>query len=429
MKALVENLFRREHGRVVASLTRALGPAHLDLAEEAIMEATLRALRTWPFDGIPDRPSAWLYRVARNYALDQIRRGERWQSIETRLRMAAEGSDASAPPRSDHSLTQPPATHPDGALTAQLLLVFACCHPRLPRTSRVALTLKLVSGCSTREISQAFFVSEATLRQRIVRARTAITSGEIPFEIPEHAPSGQDWSERLDSVLDVLYLLFNEGYAAHSAGPSIRSEWIREAIDLAELLTRHSWGDQPRVWALRALCLLQSSRLNSRIDEAGAMVPLAEQDRAKWDTGAISEGMLCLAQAGTGTQLSEFHLLAGIAACHANAPTYQETDWSRILEYYDLLLATNPSGLLQLNRAVAVSMVDGPQAALDQLVLIEEELAAIDRARLAATRGHLWAELAETALARNAYEEAQRLTKNEAEKRYYQRRQAELCRA
>lgn len=423
MNPLVENLFRREHGRVVAALARTLGPEHLELAEESIMEATLRALRLWPFQGIPDCPEAWLFRVARNHAIDQLKRHSRYRGLLATLEPTVDPGTA-APV---DSVLDGPHHALEESLSSRLRLVFACCHPRLSRPSRVAITLKLLCGFSTQEIAHAFLATESTIAQRIVRARRAISTGKIPFEIPDELPEPASGSDRVDSVLDVLYLMFNEGYAAHTAGPSIRQEWVRESLDLSRLLVRHRAGNLPRAWALRALMLLQSSRLAARIDEGGAMVPLADQDRSLWDDDAISEGLLCLAHAGRGSELSEFHLLAGIAACHAVAPSHAETDWSRILEHYDHLHALSPSAVLGLNRVVAISMVHGAGPAMDHLARIQQSASRVERSRVAAVRAYLCRQLGDASGAFEAYEEAASTTENEAEVRHYRRSQALLA--
>lgn len=392
---------------------RALGPEHLDLAESAVQDAFLQAMRTWPLRGVPERPDAWLYRTARNAALDALRRSARFAA-----RAPAVAHEAAARPGGG----APDAHFPGEVVDDALRLMFLCCHPSLAPASRVALTLKVAAGFSTDEIARAFLASEATVAQRIVRAKRTLRETGASFAMP----GPRELGARVDDVLDSLFLVFGEGYRPHAGEAPLRRDLMEEAIRLLRLVREHPAGALPRADALLALMLFQASRWDARLDGDGALVPLERQDRARWDGARIAEGTRRLAAAARGDELSDYHLLAGIAACHALAVDARATDWPRIVELYDLLVAAGAGDVARLNRAVAVSYVDGPEAALR----IVEELAAggtlDDYPLLPAVRADLLRRLERAAEAAAAYRDAERRAANVPERRWYAKQAAAL---
>jgi RNA polymerase sigma factor (sigma-70 family) len=347
---LTEHLFRHESGKLVSVLTGIFGLDRLQMAEDVVQEALVRALQVWPYDGIPNNPPAWLMQTAKRLALDLIRREKVFlhkqpeivASIEQRLANPILGD----------------APMFDEIKDGRLRLIFACCHPLLPQEAQTALALKTLCGFSPREIASAFLTTEAAVAKRLTRARQSIQQQNIPFEIP----SGPELSTRLDGVLQVLYLLFNEGYKASSGENLVRVELCREAIQLAACLAEHPASDEPRVHALLALMLLNAARLRGRMDPAGNILRLQEQDRATWDRALIGLGFHHLARAAAGDAFSEYHFQAGIAACHCVAPDYESTNWPAILAHYDQLIKITDSPVVALNRAVAVANIEGPAA-------------------------------------------------------------------
>jgi RNA polymerase sigma-70 factor (ECF subfamily) len=347
---LVDHLFRHTSGRVVGSLVRRLGAEHLELVEDAVQEALLKALRLWPFRGAPEHPEAWIRRVAFNQALDALRREGR---LRDRLPMLVEDD-----PHADPSLD------PDRDLLALMLM---CCHPAIPRDAQVALMLRTLAGFSVPEIACAFLAKEATIGQRLSRARRTIRERQLALD----APLDEEVEARLDAVLATLYLMFNEGYSLSSGDRLISADLCAEAIRLARLLANRPLTSRPEVEALLALMLLQAARLPARTSTDGALLTLAEQDRRLWDRRLIDEGLDALARSASGDRLSAFHLQAGIAACHAVAPDYDSTDWPAILDQYDALVRLSGSPLVALNRAVAVAMVHGDEVGLAALERIQ----------------------------------------------------------
>ncbi len=368
---LVDHLFRRCAGRLVSSLTRALGSRELDLAEEVVQDALVRALQLWPYRGVPRDPEGWLYRVARNRALDVLRRRGRVEESTAPERLAA---------------LAPPVAGDPGAGDDELAMVFMCCHPALPFDARVALTLRTVGGLSTDEIAAAFLTSRATIQQRIVRAKRAIAERGLSLDLPTDGLP----ADRRESVLAVLYLMFNEGYAATDGDALVRAELCGEAVRLARLLADHPDLGGPEVDAFLALLLFQASRLAVRAGDDGALTLLQDQDRARWDRGAIVEGFRRLERATSATRLTRWHLEAGIASGHAAASSWEATDWPRILDLYDLLAELAPSPVVALNRAVALAMARGPTAGLAALDGIHRS-ALPGSHLLPAARGHLLA--------------------------------------
>lgn len=413
VSGLVDHLFRRKSGQMVSILTRILGPANLDAAEESVQEALLRALQTWPTNGVPANPGGWLMRVARNAAMERVRRQTRFAEKITEL----ETHDG--PPGDDTAAGLDGPVRDD-----ELRMLLLCCHPLLPREARGALTLKTVGGFSVDEIARAFLSKKTTVAQRLVRAKRLLREQAVPFELPE----GDDLLGRIESGLEVLYLMFNEGYAAHHGDDLVRSELCQEAIRLTTLLAQHPKAALPEVHALLSLMLLQASRLPARLDEDGALVLLSDQDRRKWDRGMIAAGFRSLERACTGSRQTEYHLQAGIAAAHAAAMSYEETDWNQVLLLYDRLIEANGSPVVELNRAVAVAQIEGPAAGIQIARRIEDHPAMRDYYLLPATMGAFFARLSEWEVAAAYFDRAIPLPCSDPEKRFLQK-QRRYCEA
>ncbi|HTJ38044.1 MAG TPA: sigma-70 family RNA polymerase sigma factor [Dactylosporangium sp.] len=409
VRAAVADAYREEWGRIVAALIRLTGD--WDLAEECAQDAFARALSRWPADGVPRRPGAWLTTTARNRALDRLRR----RALEAdKLREAAVLREVAMPdpfdpfdPFDDEA----PAVPDD-----RLELIFACCHPALSLEARVALTLRSLAGLTTAEIARAFLVPEPTMAQRIVRAKNKIRRSGIPFRVPP----AHLLPERLDAVLTVLYLLFNAGYSG-----GLRAELTGEAIRLARVLAGFM-PDEPEALGLLSLMLLHEARRAGRVDAAGDLVPLDRQDRGGWDRAAIDEGVALLERAVRRGSTGKYQLQAAIAACHAGAPSAAATDWPRIAGLYAELARIAPGPVVELNRAVAVAMADGPAAALPLVDALRSSGALAGYHLLPATRADLLRRLGRDAEAADAYREALELAGSEAERRFFTRRLSSL---
>jgi len=336
---------------MVATLTRIFGVENLNLAEDVVQEALARALQTWPFYGVPKNPSAWIMRASRNLALDVVRRRKVFQNKQAEI-IRLMDRDGVGPDEAIFS--------EDEIADDRLRLMFVCCHPAIPADAQVALALKTLCGFGVTEISRAFLTTDAAIAKRLTRAKQKIRQARIPFEIPGAKELGQ----RLDGVLQSLYLLFNEGYKASSGENLVREELCNEAIRLTGLLAQHPMGNQPKTHALLALMLLNAARIPTRVDSEGNLLRLKEQDRIRWDQATIARGMFHLAQSAAGDELSEYHLQAGIAACHCAAKDYESTDWQQILSLYDRLIEFDQSPVVALNRAVAIANIHGPRAGL-----------------------------------------------------------------
>jgi RNA polymerase sigma factor (sigma-70 family) len=394
---------------MVAWLTRVFGPAHLDLVEEVVQDALLKALQQWPYSGVPDNPGGWLFRVARNGALDIIRRHA---SFEARTHeIAAELQRAP-----DVDPLSPWAIEDD-----ELRLVFMCCHPSLPPDSRVALSLKMAGGFSVPEIARAFLTAETTIAQRLVRAKRMLRDQDVGLELPR----GSDLAARLDSVLEVIYLLFNEGYNAHAGEDLIRNDLCGEGLRLGRLVAQSphlAASGGPAAHALVALMAFQSARLPTRVDANGEMVLLEDQDRGRWDQHLVALGFAHFERSVEGPAMSEYHLQAAIAAVHAGFERPDRARWSEILGLYDDLVALNPSPVIRLNRAVAVSRVDGVDAALAIVQTLEHEPALAQYYLLPSVKGRLLLERGDRSGAAVCYRAALALPCSEPERRFLLRR-------
>ena len=394
----LDEVCRRDRGRVVAGLVRALGS--IDAAEEAFQEAVVAALATWPARGLPDNPAAWLTTSAKNWARD-----------ERRHRRIV---DAKAPLLAEDEMSAPSTV--EAVSDDQLRLIFTCCHPALPLESQVALTLKVIAGFSTEEIARAFVCPETTIAQRIVRAKRTIEEKELPYVVPERAAL----QERVAAVLAVVYLVFNEGHVAR-AGALMRLDLQVEALRLARLLC-DLLPAEPDVFGLFALIAFSCARAATRSDDQGALLLLSQQDRSRWDRALLKEGFVALSRARRLGPAGAYVLQAEIAACHAAAATWDETDWGAIVARYDELLALDPSPVVGLNRAIALGMHGGPEKALAALAGLEEALSQYHL--FYATRADFRRRLGLGA--RADYERALALARNDDERRFLQRKLDEL---
>jgi RNA polymerase sigma-70 factor (ECF subfamily) len=406
---LVDHLFRRSAGQMVAAVTRVIGADRLDLAEEVVQDAVVRALEVWPYQGVPDNPRGWLFRVARNLAVDRLRReanlAEKLAQL-AQLTWVAEVTEGDNPFADD-----------------ELAMIFMCCHPALPRESQLALTLKTVGAFSVNEIAAAFLAEPATIAQRIVRAKRLIADRGISFELP----SDDEIMSRLDVVLEVIYLLFTEGYNAHDGESVVREELCGEAIRLGRLLAADVRTSSPAVHALLALMLLQASRLGTRNDGTGSLVLLAEQDRSSWDQRMIARGIRHLEQAASGDRTTTYHVQAAIAACHATSLSNEATNWQFILDLYDQLVAMTRSPVIELNRAVALARVHGPEAGIRELERLRADPLLRRYYLLPAVLAGLWLEAGRTDEAAAWYRRALDLPCNAAERRFMEQRLADCA--
>jgi RNA polymerase sigma-70 factor (ECF subfamily) len=408
VRVAVDAAFRDEWGRVVATLIRTTGD--WDLAEECAQDAFALALQRWPKDGIPGRPGAWLTTTARNRAIDVLRRKAVGAAKLREVAAASSEPDPAHHSETDHS----------GVPDDRLRLMFTCCHPALSLEARVALTLRTLAGLTTAEIARAFLASEPTMAKRLVRAKQKIQHAGIPYRVPP----AHLLPERTSAVLGVLYLLFNEGYAASAGADLVRQNLSAEAIRLARVLTR-LMPDEPEAAGLLALMLLHDTRRHSRLDGRGDLVTLENQDRSLWDAAEIGEGVSVLDDALRRGQPGPYQVQAAIAACHATAPTAASTDWPRIAALYRQLAEFLPTPVVELNYAVAVGMARGPAAGLSLVESLEASGRLAGYHLLPATRADFLRRLGRLPEAATAYREALELTSTDAERRYLTRRLAE----
>jgi len=411
LRRTIETLYRSESGRVLATLVRLLGD--LGLAEESMHEAFAAALDTWPKTGIPDKPRPWLISTARFKAIDAMRRRARFDGAQRDLvaHMESRANDASG---------KDEETGDEEIEDDRLRLIFTCCHPALPAEGQVALTLRELCGPTTEEIARAFLVTPATLAQRIVRAKAKIREASIPYEVP--AP--KELPERLDAVLQVIYLVFNEGYSAAAGAEVTRAELTGEAIRLGRLLTELQ--PEPEVIGLLSLMLLQESRRAARTSPSGDLILLENQDRALWNREQIGEGVALVEKALSSRRFGPYTLQAAIAAVHAEAESTAATDWRQIVALYNQLVRIQPSPVVHLNRAVAIAMRDGPEAGLKHIDAVLEHGGLANYYLAHSARAEMYRRLGRTAEARASYEKALALTQQEPERQFLQERIRQL---
>ncbi|MEM8669422.1 MAG: sigma-70 family RNA polymerase sigma factor [Planctomycetota bacterium] len=406
---LVDHFCRHEFARLIAALARKFGVRHMELVEDAVQGAFLRALRSWPLKGIPPQPGPWLYRVAYNLAMDHLRRDLRWNSVASAGSVEDPSFQIEHPPYCEDEITD-----------SQLRMIFACCCDEIPRESQVALALKTLCGFGNEEIARALLISEANVAKRLVRAKQRLRS----LKFDPNALSVQDFQARLPMVQAVAYLLFNEGYSSTNDDRLIREELCEEAVRLALLLAEHPWTQGPRSSALLALMLFHASRLETRLDESGRMLQLADQDRSLWDHRMIAEAGRWILRACDG-EPTRYHVEAWIASEHCTAKSADDTHWDRIVQAYDLLLKFDDSPVVQLNRAIAIAEYSGVAAGWQALNAIEHQFR---------DRYHLWTAAAgefayregKLSEARRYYERALSLTSSATEQTFLRAQIAKL---
>jgi RNA polymerase sigma-70 factor, ECF subfamily len=411
VETVVADVFRQEWGRITAALIRQTGD--WDLAEECAQDAFAQAVRRWPGDGVPDRPGAWLMTVARNGAIDRLRRSSTYRAKLEELAVMAAGETGT-----DHSEL---SADDSGVPDERLRLIFTCCHPALAMEARVALTLRTLAGLSTAEIARAFLVPEATMAKRLVRAKHKIANARIPYRVPPASALPQ----RVPGVLAVLYLVFNEGYAASGGDDLIRRDLCDQAVALTRVMADLLPGE-PEAKGLLALMLFHRARQAARVDDHGNLVTLEDQDRTRWDQAQIALARRHLADALAARRPGQYQIQAAIAGCHAAAPTAKATDWPRIARLYQHLADLTGSPVVELNRAVAVTMAHGPAAGLALLQRLEAGGALAGYYLLPATRADFLRRLGRTEEAASAYEEAAALAGTAPERRFLNARLAEV---
>lgn len=403
VRETVDHLFRHQAGQMVSILARRFGITHIDLIEDSVQDAMIAAMRTWPYSGFPANQTAWLIQTAKNRAIDQLRRSAKSDSIE--------GNDLEFQSRPAADLRF------EGELSEdQIRMMFACCHPEIPADSRVALTLKIVGGFSVGEVARAYLAKDDAVAKMLTRAKQKLRA--LSMEIP----AGDELIERLNSVLRVLYLIFNEGHSASVGADLVRRDLCEEAIRLTRILLVHPTTSLPKVHALMALFLFQAARFSTRSDAEGDLLLLADQDRSLWDREMLANGLEHFRLAARGEELSDYHIEAEIASIHGLAPDYASTDWERIIRCYDTLLERDFSPVLALNRLVGVSEYRGPDSALSEISVLGANYLMTSFNLYHLVRAHLCAKLGQNAEARTAYHRAAELTRNESILRFIQRK-------
>jgi RNA polymerase sigma-70 factor (ECF subfamily) len=408
-----DHLFRRESGRMVAALTRIFGVHNLALAEDVVQDAFCRALEVWRFRGVPENPSAWLMATAKHRALDILRRERRARGFAPELGRLLESEWTLAPVVEELFAA-------DAIKDDLLRMMFSCCHPRLPEAAQVALVLHILCGFSVGEIASAFVSTRAATEKRITRAKKVLAGSKRLFDIT--APA--DLSARLPVVQRALYLLFNEGYHGASAEAAVRTELCREAMRLAAVLIEHPFARTPATYALAALMCFGAARLPARVDAAGNLISLFEQDRAQWDREVLAQGLQFLEASAAGSEFTEYHIEAAIASIHACALRIEDTDWATIVLLYDSLMTMRPSPVVALNRAIAIAQIEGPERGLDEVCAISgrDRLAAYPF--YAAALGELELRRGRRDVARRHFAAALAVARNPMERRFLDRRVA-----
>jgi RNA polymerase sigma-70 factor (ECF subfamily) len=405
IEGLIDNLFRRSAGQIVSYLTRLLGPEHLELAEESVQEALIRALQSWAYSGVPNNPGGWLFQVAKNIALDAVRRDTNFASKHPELISELSRKSETA----DRNLEAEEEQLRDD----ELRMLFMCCHPELSLNLSVPLSLKIVGGFGMGEISRALLSNETTIAQRIVRAKRQIRDSHITLELPR----GKELTQRLDAVFEVIYLIFNEGYAAFTGENLIRQELCFEALRLGKLVADSSLAS-PKLHALVSLMAFQAARLPARIDAAGNMVLLEDQDRELWDQKLVTFGFRELERSAEGDEMTPYHVQAALASVHAQANDDSSTDWRTVLSLYDQLLALSPSPIVALNRVVAIAKVHGPEEALRELEALADQESLTTYYLFHAVRGRLLKQMNSRASAAAAFRKALECPCSEPERKF-----------
>ncbi len=413
---LLDHVFRHESGKLVSVLTRVFGAENLDLAEDVVQDSLVEALQQWTYKGVPDDPSAWLYQVAKNKALNILNREKHRRQYSSDVAHFLQ-SQWTAQPALNHIFSE------QQILDDQLRMMFTCCHPSISSDSQVALTLKTLCGFSILEISKAFLTTEENINKRLVRARQKIREDRIPFEVPE----GKYLDSRLDAVLETIYLLFNEGYSASIGSDLIRFELCEEAIRLAEIIAGHETiQNKSNVYAVLALMYLNATRFKSRTSETGSILTMAEQDRKKWDLSLMQKGFYYLEKSTIHRTLSIYHILAAVSAYHCSAPDFASTDWKSILSLYDKLIQIDDSPVVLLNRAIVLAKVNGTLSGLQELEKIKESPALSTYHLFHSTQAEFYLQMNEFGKASVSFERAIELSSLQAEKELLKRK-LELC--
>jgi RNA polymerase sigma factor (sigma-70 family) len=406
---LVDHLFRREAGKMVSYLTRIFGLGRLDLAEDVVQDTLCRALEAWSIQGLPDNPSAWLMRVARNRAIDLVRRDEQFRYFAPELAYLLK--------LREEMPVEEPAFEKE-IQDDQLRMIFSCCHPELSTEVQVTLILKTLCGFSVSEIAHALLASEDSIEKRLGRARRLFRLSGTFVEVA----NASEIAGRLEAVYQAIYLLFNEGYHGSRSEQTVREELCFEAIRLALLLSEHPEGERPKTYALLALLCFHAARLAGRMDDDGGLIQLEVQDRSKWDRDLIGSGFHFLEKAATGDELSEYHLEAGIASLHCAAPAYEKTEWAKILELYDMLYRLKPSPIVALNRAIALGNALGPEDGLAELGKIPDPARLKDYPFYPAARGEFHLLAGRPAEAAKHFAMAVKLARSRSETDFFERK-------
>ena len=402
IRKLVDHLFRHESGKMVSVLSRVLGLQNLEVAYDIVQDTLLQAMSTWSFGQIPDNPSAWLYRVARNKAIDFLRREKKFREISPQYAYLVQSEWTLSPTINNLFLD-------NEIQDSQLRMMFACCHPSIPEESQIALTLKTLCGLSISEIAKAFLTNDDTISKRIYRAKEKIKSENIELIVP----SGDELNVRLDAVLKSLYLLFNEGYNSSHPERLIREDLCEEAMRLCLLLTQHSLTGYPRSKALLSLMCFQSSRLNTRLDEKGNIILLKNQERNKWNRSLIRKGFEYIEAAAEPFEVSPYHLEAGIASIHAASPSFEKTDWKSIYHLYQMLYELQPNPVVAMNKAIASAYAISKEKALEEL----QQIKGLEKHHLYyASMGEMYFDLHQKENAKKYFEKAYNLTDSQSER-------------